>query len=347
MRQSSASAVAAGLSERSAQRAEGSSLEPVDASAPSASCGVVAPADAGVPPATIQSTLTGPPTAGAARASSGSSPSAPRPVLGRRRQARSRPIPRRPTPSSRSSAPASAAATPSRTRQTASGAPSSRPRPRPKWWPRGSSGASATTSRRSIYLAEWTGRQGDLAEPAAAGAVPRDGRRTSTGSTPTAPGRTTTTRSSARAQLNGLLVLQAMLGNSDLKDDAERDLHAHGAVRRGARAGTSRAISARPSAAPASLDRAARRSASLRADTVHHRRRQGGYVRFDYRGRHKALFEHITPADVRWICQRLSRAHRRAVAGRVPRRRLSRKPPPTVSSAGSSRRSPKAWQLKD
>ena len=30
-------------------------------------------------------------------------------------------------------------------------------------------------------------------------------------------------------------------------------------------------------------------------------------MRFDYRGRHKALFDDITPADVRWICERLQR----------------------------------------
>jgi hypothetical protein len=32
-----------------------------------------------------------------------------------------------------------------------------------------------------------------------------------------------------------------------------------------------------------------------------------GKVLFDYKGRHMALFENITPADVRWICQRLDR----------------------------------------
>ena len=46
---------------------------------------------------------------------------------------------------------------------------------------------------------------------------------------------------------------------------------------------------------------------------VHARERRGvdtlgvehGKVRFDYRGRHRVLFENISPADVRWICQRL------------------------------------------
>ena len=30
-------------------------------------------------------------------------------------------------------------------------------------------------------------------------------------------------------------------------------------------------------------------------------------VQFDYRGRHRVLFQNITPADVRWICTQLSR----------------------------------------
>ena len=32
-----------------------------------------------------------------------------------------------------------------------------------------------------------------------------------------------------------------------------------------------------------------------------------GRVKFDWRGRHDALFGDITPADVRWICGRLQR----------------------------------------
>ena len=32
-----------------------------------------------------------------------------------------------------------------------------------------------------------------------------------------------------------------------------------------------------------------------------------GKVRFDYRGRHQELFRNITPADVRWLCERLGR----------------------------------------
>jgi hypothetical protein len=32
---------------------------------------------------------------------------------------------------------------------------------------------------------------------------------------------------------------------------------------------------------------------------------ENGRVLFEYSGRHRALFEKITPADVRWICDRL------------------------------------------
>ena len=35
--------------------------------------------------------------------------------------------------------------------------------------------------------------------------------------------------------------------------------------------------------------------------------RPGQYVRFEYRGRHRVLVDHMTPADVRWICEKLQR----------------------------------------
>ena len=34
---------------------------------------------------------------------------------------------------------------------------------------------------------------------------------------------------------------------------------------------------------------------------------ENGRVRFEYRGRHRALFENIRPADVHWVCERLNR----------------------------------------
>jgi hypothetical protein len=104
--------------------------------------------------------------------------------------------------------------------------------------------------------------------------------------------------------LNGLLVLQAMLGNSDLKDDQnviyslDARLTAHALVRR-----------ARPRA-DVRPDRHCQRSPRGNIDifeqTPFIRGVENGYVRFHYRGRHRALFDHITPADVRWICERLA-----------------------------------------
>jgi hypothetical protein len=104
-------------------------------------------------------------------------------------------------------------------------------------------------------------------------------------------------------QLAGLLVLQAMLGNSDLKDDNNRiyelDEPLHGAdtwyVSRdlGQTFGRTGVINA------------PRGNIEIFEQTPFIRGVANGRVRFDYRGRHKRLFDHITPADVRWICERL------------------------------------------
>lgn len=105
-------------------------------------------------------------------------------------------------------------------------------------------------------------------------------------------------------QLRGLIVLQAMLGNSDLKDDnnalyrldepfegadtwyVARDLgHTFG------RTGV--------------ID-APRCDIDLFEETPFITGVVNGRVKFDWRGRHDALLEDITPADVRWICGRLA-----------------------------------------
>ena len=94
-----------------------------------------------------------------------------------------------------------------------------------------------------------------------------------------------------------------MLGNSDLKDEQNAIYTLDGAVRR--RDALVRRARSRADVRPHRRHRrAARRHRGLRADAVHQRRRQR-HVRFDYRGRHGALFDDITPADVRWICERL------------------------------------------
>lgn len=104
-------------------------------------------------------------------------------------------------------------------------------------------------------------------------------------------------------QMNGLLVLQAMLGNSDLKDQQNviyemkepfegakqwyvaRDL--------GQSFGRTGVIDA-PRGDPAVFEQ----TPFITGVT-------NGKVQFDYRGRHRVLFENISPQDVRWACERL------------------------------------------
>jgi hypothetical protein len=106
-------------------------------------------------------------------------------------------------------------------------------------------------------------------------------------------------------QLNGLLALQAMLGNSDLKD-AQNVIYKLDKPFEGA----STWYVARD------LGQTFGRTGVLQAprgdieafeETPYIRGVENGKVRFDYRGRHKALFENIRPADVRWLCDRLNR----------------------------------------
>jgi hypothetical protein len=104
--------------------------------------------------------------------------------------------------------------------------------------------------------------------------------------------------------LQGLLVLQAMLGNSDLKPEQnviytlERPLEAattwYVARDLGHTFGRTGIIDA-PRGDPEIFER-----------TPFIKGVVNGKVDFEYRGRHAALFQTITPADVRWICTRLS-----------------------------------------
>lgn len=107
------------------------------------------------------------------------------------------------------------------------------------------------------------------------------------------------------APLRGLLVLQAMLGNSDLKDDnnalyrlqrsfegsdtwyVTRDLgHTFGRT---------------------GVMSAPRGDIDVFEKTPFIKGVENGRVKLDWRGRHDALLENITPADVRWICERLAK----------------------------------------
>lgn len=106
-------------------------------------------------------------------------------------------------------------------------------------------------------------------------------------------------------QMNGLLVLQAMLGNSDLKEQQnavytlERPLE-----------GADRWYVARDlgqTFGRTGVIDAPRGDAEVFEETPYILGVKNGRVRFDYRGRHRALFENIRPSDVRWISERLNR----------------------------------------
>jgi hypothetical protein len=106
-------------------------------------------------------------------------------------------------------------------------------------------------------------------------------------------------------QMQGLLVLNVLLGNSDLKD-AQNALY----TLKEPFDGASRWYVARD------LGQTFGRTGVIDAPRNDIRTYEStpfilgvahGNVRFDYRGRHRALLASITPADVRWICGRLDR----------------------------------------
>jgi hypothetical protein len=101
-------------------------------------------------------------------------------------------------------------------------------------------------------------------------------------------------------EMNGLLVLQAMLGNSDLKDQQnvrytlaepfEGAKHWYVARDLGQTFGRTGRLEP-PRGDPAVFE-----------ETPFIKGVVEGKVHFEYRGRHKPLYRDITPADVRWIC---------------------------------------------
>ncbi len=105
-------------------------------------------------------------------------------------------------------------------------------------------------------------------------------------------------------QMNGLLVLHVMLGNSDLKED-QNAIYTLTEPFQGAR----RWYVARDvgqSFGRTGMFDPPRGDVEIFEQTPFILGVANGYVRFEYRGRHKALFERITPGDVRWVCQQLS-----------------------------------------
>jgi hypothetical protein len=105
-------------------------------------------------------------------------------------------------------------------------------------------------------------------------------------------------------ELAGLLVLQAMLGNSDLKDSNNTLYTLKEPVD-----GVNRWYTARDighSFGRTGLIDAPRGDVEIFEQTPFIRRVEGDRVELEVRGRHEQLFENVTRADVRWICQQLA-----------------------------------------
>ena len=106
-------------------------------------------------------------------------------------------------------------------------------------------------------------------------------------------------------QMSGLLVLQAMLGNSDLKD-AQNVIYSLATEFEGSRRWYVARDLGQTFGRTGAID-APRGDIEVFEETPFIRGVENGRVRLEYRGRHKALFEGIEPADVRWICERLDK----------------------------------------
>ncbi len=106
-------------------------------------------------------------------------------------------------------------------------------------------------------------------------------------------------------EMNGLLVLQAMLGNSDLKPAQNVIYKLKGTFEGAARWYVARDLG--QTFGRTGVFDAPRGDPAIFEQTPFIRGVAGGKVQLDYRGRHRALFRNLTPADVRWICTRLAR----------------------------------------
>jgi hypothetical protein len=104
-------------------------------------------------------------------------------------------------------------------------------------------------------------------------------------------------------QLNGLLVLMAMLGNSDLKDEQNVIYKLSEPFEGAAKWYVARDLG--QSFGRTGVIDAPRGDPKVFDETPFIKGMAGKYVRFEWRGRHGVLFDTITPDDVHWICGRL------------------------------------------
>jgi hypothetical protein len=106
-------------------------------------------------------------------------------------------------------------------------------------------------------------------------------------------------------ELKGLLVLHALLGNSDLKDDNNALYRLKEAVDGASVWYVARDIG--HTFGRTGVIDAPRGDPEIFERTPFIKGIVNGRVTFDWRGRHDRLLDDITPADVRWICGRLQR----------------------------------------
>lgn len=102
---------------------------------------------------------------------------------------------------------------------------------------------------------------------------------------------------------NGLLVLQVMLGNSDLKDQQNAIYELKQPFEGAAQWYVARDLG--QSFGRTGIINAPRGDVQVFEQTPFIKGVVNGRVRFDYRGRHGVLIERITPEDVRWICEKI------------------------------------------
>jgi hypothetical protein len=104
-------------------------------------------------------------------------------------------------------------------------------------------------------------------------------------------------------EMNGLLVLQVMLANSDLKDEQNFVYTLKQPFEGAKRWYVARDLGL--SFGRTGVFEPPRGDVKVFEETPFITGMNGQYVRFDWHGRHGVLLEHITPADVKWICSRL------------------------------------------
>jgi hypothetical protein len=104
-------------------------------------------------------------------------------------------------------------------------------------------------------------------------------------------------------QMNGLLTLHVMLGNSDLKDQQNTIYTLKEPLEGAPRWYVARDVG--HTFGRTGLVDAPRGDVEVFEKTPFIRGVADGKVQFEYNGRHRALLENITPADVRWMCDRL------------------------------------------